>query len=86
MSIVDREVAALRPLFGRYFVRRLRHVKNNTDTVFVIVALNALVSVSCVASDDAVGLRRKLGFLKVAQRVDLRCLVLRCRLEVGAAR
>ena len=69
MAIVDGKVAALGPVCHVFPIRRFRHVQNNGDTILIIVPLDALVSIGSIRSDQAMGLRRELGRLKVHQRV-----------------
>ena len=48
MSIIDSEIAALGPIRDIFTASRSRHVKYDRHSVFVIVALDALVSVGRV--------------------------------------
>lgn len=71
VTVVNRKIAAFRPFLDVGFRRGLGHVQNNRNSVFVVVALDALVGVGGVAGDQAVSLARKLRLLKVFQRIRL---------------
>lgn len=56
MTIINREVTALGPLLHvAHFLLGLRHVENDAHTVFIIVALDALMCVGRITGDITVG-------------------------------
>ena len=69
VAIVDREVAALRP--DRHVLARggFRHVEDDGDSILIIVALNTLMRIRRIRSDQPMRLRSELGRLKVFERV-----------------
>ena len=69
VAIVDREVAALRP--DRHVLARggFRHVEDDGDSILIIVALNTLMRIRRVRSDQPMRLRGELGRLEVFERV-----------------
>ena len=54
VSIVNRKVTALRPLFEASLVRWPRHIQNDGDSILIVVPLDALMGVRCVRSDQTV--------------------------------
>ena len=69
MPIINGEVTALGPVLGDCLVCWLAHVQDDAHSVFVVVALDALVRVRCVTSYYSVRARRILRLLEVAQGV-----------------
>jgi hypothetical protein len=50
MAIIDRKIAAFWPLFViLLFVLGFCHVKNYAYSIFIIISLNSLMSICCVA-------------------------------------
>ena len=74
MPIIYREEGALRPL-GWIFFLWPGHVQDDGDSVFVIVSLNTLMSISRITCYQPMCFRRKLGFLKVFERVFSNCMI-----------
>lgn len=54
MPIINSKVAALGPVSTRYFIARLRHVENDTDSIFVVITLDALVGIRSVTCNNTV--------------------------------
>lgn len=70
MAIVDRKVAALGPVRDIFATRRLCHIQDDRHPVFVVVPLDALVSVCRIRSYQSVRLRCVLCWLKVFEWIS----------------
>jgi len=66
VTIINSEVRTLRPVGHIFSIRRLGHIQNDRHSVLVIVALNSLVSVGRVGTNEAMGFGGELCFFKVA--------------------
>jgi len=59
VSIENPEKGAPRPL-GAGFVFGLHHIKNDADSVFVVVSDQTLIGIGCVSPDHTVALSTRL--------------------------
>ena len=82
MTVVNSKETALGPFLNMGLVCGLGHVQNNAHAVFVVVALNSLVCIRCVTSDQPVRFRRKFSAFKVLERIER----IRQFFSVGASR
>jgi hypothetical protein len=62
MPIIDRKETAARPHLN-FFKLGLNDVQDDTDSVFVVVAHHALVSIRCISDNDATFLASELGWV-----------------------
>ena len=89
MAVEDPEEGAFRPVFA-LLRGRLHNVKDDGDSVLIIIPYNALVSVSCVTRDHPVLADRAFRLLKVWQhhrvRVRVRCVPKEQRVDISDCR
>lgn len=68
MSIEHTEEAYLRPLdFDIAFVFRFQNIKNNANSVLVVVSNDSLICIGCIRLDNTAFLLTRLRWLMVLQ-------------------
>jgi len=71
MAIVYRKEGTLRPIDNVLARRWFVHVQNDGDSIFVIISLNALVSIGCITGNQSVAFIRELCKLVILEWVVL---------------
>ncbi len=69
MAIIDSEIATLWPVTDIFPAGRSRHIQNDRYSIFIVISLDALMSVCCVRSDQTMCFRRILRRFKIFQRI-----------------